>query len=679
MSKNGKRTILLGDFSYVPDSGSLYRDDQEVIPRLTRTQSRILECLYAHSNRTVSREELLKHAAGGRVVGEDNITQHIKKIRQALGDSASNPKYILTEPKIGYSFIATVKLKNRIDWFQHFLSTTSIISISLLIIGLVYVFHYDLLRGPVNRLPTPITSLKGQELDGDSTANGKYFVFSHKPLGKSNWNLIIKKSGEESYLQFTDNKFNDRRAKFSPSGNQLVYHHYGKGISQILLAQINWDENRLEGIEVLVDIGAGRLSVFMDWEDEETVYFSSSKTADQPYQISKINLNTRLTEVITSPPDNGHGDLAPAYSKESGKWAFLRNVGWSKTEILIYDPSTREISKIASVPLLLLSTAWNKQGKALIIRTGNGQLGEVSIKDGRITNILNSNSPVYAPFSVNEDSIGFMRGDLVVSDISMRSLEDHHQSMPIISSSFNDYLPAYAQNANSLAFVSTRSGQPQIWLRDKQNNLRQISYFKSSPKISYLALDKNAKYIAFSANAELKLMDIATGNILFASGEDNREYDNPVFSNDSRYLIYTVKYSDHWQLEKRSIDNMQIRTVLTEGYVAKPCEKEDCLYFIKHNRPMLYKLNSNGIVQETGVNLGNIQFVDQFYPLDDSIYFINKKGSQMKLIKHDLLTNKRSVIGSTRSTRFSLNSNERTTYWAVQNENDTNLESIWIK
>jgi TolB-like protein/Tfp pilus assembly protein PilF len=57
----------------------------------------------------LSKEELMQTLWPDSFVEESNLTQQVSMIRRALGESASNPRYIATVPSRGYRFIAEVR------------------------------------------------------------------------------------------------------------------------------------------------------------------------------------------------------------------------------------------------------------------------------------------------------------------------------------------------------------------------------------------------------------------------------------------------------------------------------------------------------------------------------------------------------------------------------------------
>ena len=68
-----------------------------------------LVLLVENRDRVVTKDELLRVVWPDVTVEEGNLTQQIFLIRKALGDTAQQPRYIVTVPGHGYRFTARVK------------------------------------------------------------------------------------------------------------------------------------------------------------------------------------------------------------------------------------------------------------------------------------------------------------------------------------------------------------------------------------------------------------------------------------------------------------------------------------------------------------------------------------------------------------------------------------------
>src|SRR5579872_1261830 len=89
---------------------------QELSKNGTRVKLRgqpfsILELLLSRAGEVVTREEIRQKLwpADTFVDFEHGLNTSIKKLRQALGDSATDPRYVETLPRLGYRFIAAVE------------------------------------------------------------------------------------------------------------------------------------------------------------------------------------------------------------------------------------------------------------------------------------------------------------------------------------------------------------------------------------------------------------------------------------------------------------------------------------------------------------------------------------------------------------------------------------------
>ncbi len=71
----------------------------------------VLRALAEHPGEVVTRDELRTRlwAADTFVEFDDSLNHAVKKLRQVLGDSAENPRFIETLPRYGYRFIATME------------------------------------------------------------------------------------------------------------------------------------------------------------------------------------------------------------------------------------------------------------------------------------------------------------------------------------------------------------------------------------------------------------------------------------------------------------------------------------------------------------------------------------------------------------------------------------------
>jgi Tol biopolymer transport system component/DNA-binding winged helix-turn-helix (wHTH) protein len=106
---NPSPKVLFGPFEFEQLSGDLRKFGNRI--RLQGKPLQILSILLAQPGQVLSRDELQRHLWQGTtfVDFEQGLNTAVNKLRQALGDSADQPRYIETVPGKGYRFIAPLQ------------------------------------------------------------------------------------------------------------------------------------------------------------------------------------------------------------------------------------------------------------------------------------------------------------------------------------------------------------------------------------------------------------------------------------------------------------------------------------------------------------------------------------------------------------------------------------------
>src|SRR5580693_6913683 len=107
MNADPKVVYEFGPFHMDPDKQVILREGEliAVTPKAFET----LLVLVRRGREVVSKEELLKEVWPDSFVEEANLSQHIFKLRKALGDTLEGERYIITLPGRGYRFAVPVR------------------------------------------------------------------------------------------------------------------------------------------------------------------------------------------------------------------------------------------------------------------------------------------------------------------------------------------------------------------------------------------------------------------------------------------------------------------------------------------------------------------------------------------------------------------------------------------
>ena len=94
--------VSFGSFVLDPDTRELRRGTESVA--LSPKAYQLLEVLLANRPKALSKAALQQHLWPDTFVLEKNLVNLIAEIREALGDSATNPQFVRTVPRFGYAF-----------------------------------------------------------------------------------------------------------------------------------------------------------------------------------------------------------------------------------------------------------------------------------------------------------------------------------------------------------------------------------------------------------------------------------------------------------------------------------------------------------------------------------------------------------------------------------------------
>src|SRR5580692_11981675 len=104
------RLIRFGVFELDLRSGEIQKQGRKI--RLEGQPVHVLICLLENRGELVTREELHRKLwpADTFVNFEHGLNAAVKRLRQALNDSADNPRFVETLPRRGYRFIAPIEV-----------------------------------------------------------------------------------------------------------------------------------------------------------------------------------------------------------------------------------------------------------------------------------------------------------------------------------------------------------------------------------------------------------------------------------------------------------------------------------------------------------------------------------------------------------------------------------------
>jgi Tol biopolymer transport system component/DNA-binding winged helix-turn-helix (wHTH) protein len=231
------RIIRFGTFEVDVQSGELRKSGLKL--KLSGQPFQVLAILLERPGEVVTREELQKRLWPDTFVDVDhNLNTAINKIREALGDSAENPRFVETLPRRGYRFVAPVegagvgevpvealnggvaRQASRRPWI---LRLAIYLGASVLLIGIgFFVYQRRQVSGPpIQRILTRATFDDGLQIGVTWSPDGRYIAYSSDHAGK--FDIWVQQLSGGDPIQITHGPDNNWQPDWSPDGKYIAY------------------------------------------------------------------------------------------------------------------------------------------------------------------------------------------------------------------------------------------------------------------------------------------------------------------------------------------------------------------------------------------------------------------------------------------------------------------------
>lgn len=541
--------VRFGEFVLYLRSGELAQNGTRVV--LPEQLFRVLALLLRQSGALVSREELRQELWRDDtfVDFEHGLNAAIKRLREALGDSAASPRFIETLPRRGYRFIATVEQGPASDVTPMGQPATlpagpvatvrdlrkrvpprpgGLAVVAVLIVACVVSWRWarpSEAPGPSPRF-TRLTSTGGLNTDPAISPDGALVAYASDAAGGSNVDIWLQAIAGGDPLRITSDGADEAEPSFSPDGSRIVFSRRDKGLYSI---------SPLGGEPKQIVAEPWPRTPRFSPDGRWIAYWTGFPAAVTPGGISGAAGSIAIVSAAGGAPREVATGLAsaryPVWTPDGEHILFLGEendrfdwylVGIDGSGLI----TTGAVAAIHAAGLLAsppIPSAWTRDG--VLFATNEADSSNVwripiAPDTGRINGAA---EPLTSGTAVERSPSAAASGRIVFASVvtnvdvwrvavDERTGESAGPLERVTDSAASDRLRSVSADGRTLVFISSRTGRDEVWSKDLQTKIeRQVSERGGSDA----TLSPNGSRIAFArgegSSMRLELADVHGG------------------------------------------------------------------------------------------------------------------------------------------------------------------------
>lgn len=699
--------IAFDNFEVNTRSGELRKNGSRI--RLQALPFQLLLLLLRNAGEVVTRDEICSELwpADTFVDFEHSLAAAVNKLREALGDSAEDPKYIETLLKRGYRFIGKIKPEAPVvisvpeskeagtlaavpvpSAKAHWGRWAASIALAATVAATAAFFLTKPTRNIENADPitaVPFTSYPGQETAPSVSPDGSRIAFSWDNATASSgapaFDLYVKAIGSETLLRLTNHPSEWISSTWSPDGTQIAFHRLaGTDNGIYVIPALGGPERKLHTTHTPYDVAAP-----LSWSPDGKWIAYADVENDRPGdRMFLLNVNTLESHEFSHDPSCNHeADLT--FSHSGRQLALLCVHRMTSFEYFVTDIDGKSKRSLITVREFPSGLAWSSDDKYLVISKAleaSAELDELRVSDGTIRKIPLATAGFWPAvsrdgrelaFSVSVGHVNIWRRDLL-----------HPEAAPLqmYTSTLDQNAAQYSPDGKHVAFDSARSGMWSIWIADTDgSNPVQIShegaagYPRWSPdsqRVAFQMKDSNKSWGVYIADISDRVPHKLPGNV--------RETSDPEWSHDGNWIYFRGYEGIGHQLYRCPIPGGDAVLLAASQDFVEPTESVDgkVLYFLSREANatlMMLPLDRPGATPQPVPAMPNVQYERQWALASDGIYFVPQSAPHT-ISFYDFSSRKtREVFKTDRDVNegISISPDRRYILYSQLDENDSNI------
>ncbi len=330
---------------------------------------------------------------------------------------------------------------------------------------------------------TPLTSYKGVEWSPAFSPDGRSIAFAWDPEIRRKLDIYVKQIGEEPPRRLTFRPTAEAWPAWSPDGKWVAYVTEDPP-GGCCIGVVNSAGGPDRDLVRIPDIGRHLPAPYIAWTpDGSKLIVPNRQRQEGSFALFLVDFSSGAQSPLTSPPPGILGDSGPVLSPDGRSLAFVRSRDPSLSSIQVMpfgkgaEKPGRE-NPLVSARSNISNLMWMADGQEIVYLTSNPRRLWRVRADGHsqpreVSTI--GNVGIHWTMAPGSKRMAYVE---LLNDADIWRIHPGGRNAPerLISSSQLDRNPQYSPDGRRIAFLSSRSGNSEIWLADADGtNQRQLT------------------------------------------------------------------------------------------------------------------------------------------------------------------------------------------------------------
>lgn len=518
----------------------------------------------------------------------------------------SSPSNDLNPPLLEY---AEVPLNRRplIGWRSTLLVCVSLAVATILVLSIGSWRKHAVQAKTDNFEIVPFSIEVGEQFSPAISRDGSKVAFVWNGDGR-HYNVYIKPANGGTPYRLTNDETPDLHPSWSPDGSMISMLRESPSGTDLVVKTLQGGAERIirrlrDPLNLWSSVNPFSGCQSPSWTpDGNQIVLTDSLGSAKGFGLVSISTTTGEEKVITSPP-GADQDCYSRVSPDGRTIAFVRYISHWVGDIYTIESDGGDLKQLTHNSRDVRGLDWSMDGRQIIFASrlhGAYELRVISASGGESTPLPSGTASASDPsVSAKDGFIAFVESE-ENWNVWRASLTDGHlgKTERFLASSGQNHSPRFSPDGRTIAFVSDRSGNPEIWFADSEGtNLRQVTHF-GGPWLGTIRWAPDGKTIVFDArpNGHSAVFTMAaTGGEPKLLQRDDFEVRRPFWSRDGNSIYFDSTRAGRPEIWKRNLATNEARLIAPPGSLF-PQESLDGkrLFFLDSDPHDLWMANTDG-------------------------------------------------------------------------------------